>query len=70
MTRHMISTETEVKRAVYLPRYAKRSRQWPFKLPEAPATSDRGKDWDAPEPDPDPYDTRLKFTESHLGALE
>jgi len=42
-------------------RYAKRSKQRPFKLPEALATNDRGKDWDAPpDPDPEPWDTRLE----------
>ena len=35
-------------------RYAKRSRQWPFKLPEALATNDRDKDWDALDPGPGP----------------
>jgi len=44
-------------------RYANRSRQRPFKLPEAPATNDRDKDWD---PDPEPYDTR---PESNLGVF-
>ena len=65
----MISTGTEVKRAVYLPRYAKRSRQRPFKLLEAPDTIDRGKDCDAPEPEPELDDTRVIFAESDLGAF-
>ena len=37
-----ISTGAEVQASAK--RYAKRSRQWPFKLPEALATSDRGED--------------------------
>ena len=33
---------------------AKGSKQRPFKLPEALATNDRGKDWDVVPPDPVP----------------
>ena len=53
---------------------AKGSKQRPFKLPEALATNDRGKDWDVvpPDPVPDPWDTRLEleaFVESNLGIF-